>query len=76
MQPDVIFLISDASFQWRAGGSLGNIPWDDIKKIIKSELQSSGDCKLNFIGFQMKPEDRSEMGSISRSSGGKVREIK
>ncbi len=76
MQPDVIFLISDGSFQWRATGSLSNIPWDDVKKIVKGELQTGGECKLNFIGFEMKPEDRSEMGSISRSSGGKLREIK
>jgi len=76
MQPDVIFLISDASFQWRASGSLSDIPWDEIKKIVKGPLQGGGDCKLNFIGFEMKPADRSEMGSIARSSGGKVREIK
>lgn len=76
MQPDVIFLISDASFQWRASGSLSDIPWDEIKKIVKGPLQSGGDCKLNFIGFEMKPEDRTEMGAIARSSGGKVREIK
>lgn len=79
MQPDVIFLISDASFQWRIGGGTdgpNNIPWDEVKKIVKGQLQSSGDCKLNFIGFQMKPADRVEMGNIARSSGGKVREIK
>jgi hypothetical protein len=76
MQPDVIFLISDASFQWRASGSLSDIPWDEIKKIVKGPLQSGGECRLNFIGFEMKPGDRTEMGAIARSSGGKVREIK
>jgi hypothetical protein len=76
MQPDVIFLISDASFQWRASGSLANIPWDEIKKIVRGPLQASGGCRLNFIGFEMKPADRLEMGAIARSSGGKLREIK
>jgi hypothetical protein len=76
MQPDVIFLISDASFQWRTTGSLSNIPWDDVKKVVKGSLQAGGECKLNFIGFEMKQVDRSEMGSIARSSGGKMREIK
>lgn len=76
MQPDVIFLISDASFQWRSTGTIENVPWDEVKKIVKGSLQSGGDCRLNFIGFQMKPEDRTEMGGIARTSGGKVREIK
>ncbi len=76
MQPDVIFLISDGSFQWRATGSLSDIPWEDVKKIVKGDLQAGGECKLNFIGFEMKQVDRSEMGSIARSSGGKLREIK
>jgi len=76
MQPDVIFLISDASFQWRTTGNLENIPWDEVKKIVKGALQGNGECRLNFIGFQMKPGDRAEMGGIARSSGGKVREIK
>lgn len=76
MQPDVIFLISDASFQWRPGGSLSNIPWEDVKKVVKGSLQTAGECKLNFIGFEMKQADRGEMGSIARSTGGKMREIK
>jgi len=76
MQPDVIFLISDGSFQWRQGGSLGNIPWDEVKNIVKGPLQGTGGCKINFIGFEMKPEDRNETGAIVRPTGGKLREIK
>jgi hypothetical protein len=76
MQPDVIFLISDGSFQWRPTGSLSDIPWDEIKSIVKGPLQGVGGCKINFIGFQMKPEDRTETGSIVRPTGGKLREIK
>ncbi len=76
MEPDVIFLISDGSFQWKAPGSIGTIPWEEIKSIAKGPLQIGGGCKINFIGFEMKPEDRSEAGSIFRSTGGKLREIK
>lgn len=76
MQPDVIFLISDASFQMGGYPASDNVPWDDVKKIVKGDLQAGGECKLNFIGFEMKQVDRSEMGSIARSSGGKLREIK
>jgi len=76
MQPDVIFLISDASFQWRVTGSIADIPWDEIKKITKGSLQGPEGCKINFIGFEMKPADRHEIGNISRSTGGKLREIR
>jgi hypothetical protein len=76
MQPDVIFLISDGSFQWRESGNLDDIPWPEVKKVVKSQLESTSGCRLNFIGFEMKQQDRSEMGSIARSTGGKLREIK
>lgn len=76
MQPDVVFLISDASFQWRPGGTLVNIPWDELKKIADGPLQGPEGTKLHFIGFEMKDEDRREMGSVVRKTGGKIREIK
>jgi hypothetical protein len=76
MLPDVIFLISDASFQWKEGGSLSDVPWEEIAKIVKGPLQGTEGCVLNFIGFEMKPEDRREMGSVARSTHGKIREIK
>jgi hypothetical protein len=76
MLPDVIFLISDASFQWKEGGSLGDVPWEEIAKIVKGSLQGTEGCTLNFIGFEMKPEDRRRMESVVRSTHGKIREIK
>lgn len=89
MQPDVIFLISDASFQWTppgddksaqkektTGNYGGNIPWKEIEKITRGPLQGTEGCKIHFIGFEMKPDDKREFGSIIRKSGGKVREIK
>ena len=87
MQPDVIFLISDASFQWtppgeakaanKSGGNFGgNIPWKEIEKITQGPLQGSEGCKIHFIGFEMKPDDKREIGAIVRKSGGQIREIK
>ena len=87
MQPDVIFLISDASFQWtppgdvkaakKSGGSFGgSIPWKEIAKITQGPLQGSEGCKIHFIGFEMKPDDKREIGAIARKSGGQIREIK
>ena len=80
MQPDVVFIISDASFQWKPPGekkSWGeNIPWKEIRKCTDIALQGTTGCKIHFIGFEMKPEDKREIGSIVRKSGGKLREIK
>jgi len=76
MQPDVIFIISDASFQWRAGGSSGNIPWEDLKKAAKITSPEAGETQINLIGFEMRPDDKREAGTIIRSTGGKLREIK
>ncbi|MFZ4774745.1 MAG: hypothetical protein ACOYM3_05245 [Terrimicrobiaceae bacterium] len=76
MQPDVIFLISDASFQWKPTGTIDNVPWKEIEKITDGPLQGTEGCKIHFIGFEMKPEDKKEIGAIVRKSGGKLREIK
>lgn len=76
MQPDVIFMISDASFQWKPGGKIEDIPWKEIDKIADGALQGAGGCQINVIGFEMKPEDKKGVGSIVRKSGGKLREIK
>jgi hypothetical protein len=76
MVPDVIFLISDASFQWKEGGSLSDIPWEEMAKIVKGPLQGAEGCVLNLVGFEMKPEDKREISSIVRATHGKIREIK
>lgn len=76
MQPDVIFLISDGSFQMGGYPKSEQVPWKDVKEIVKGPLQGPEGCQLNFIGFEMKRADKSEMGSIVRSTKGKLREIK
>ena len=73
MQPDVIFMVSDGSFQWRTTGKIEDIPWDDVRKVIKEQLP---DCVINFVGFQVKPKDRGEMSNITSGSHGRIREIK
>lgn len=75
MSPDVIFLISDASFQWKEGGEINTVPWKEIARIVKGPLQGSEGCVLNFVGFEMKPDDKREIASIVRASHGKMREI-
>lgn len=71
MSPDVVFLISDASFQWKEGGELGDVPWKEVEKIVKGPLQRTEGCVLNFVGFEMKPEDKGEVASIVRGTVGR-----
>lgn len=76
MQPDIIFLISDASFQWKPTGNIESIPWKEIQTLTKGALQGPEGCKIHFIGFEMKPDDKREFSGIIRQTGGKIREIK
>ncbi len=72
MQPDVVFLISDGSFQFRPQGQLVDIPWDNTSNAVKAVAGAT----FHFIGFEMRDEDRREMKRIISRTGGRMREIK
>jgi hypothetical protein len=78
MRPDVIFLISDASFQWRPDEtSFSNIPYDDIKEAVdRIEEESRREVPIHFIAFEPKPDDSKEWSRIVRKTGGEFREMK
>lgn len=79
MRPEVIFLISDASFQWRPGGgnSYPDIPYDDIKDVVeKLEKESRREVPIHFIAFEPKDDDAKEWSRIVRKTGGEFREMK
>ncbi len=77
MRPDLVFLISDASFQWRpegGGGGFSNVPYDEIKKAV--EQLGTGRIPLHFVAFEPKPDDAEEWSKIVRKTGGEFRELK
>jgi hypothetical protein len=76
MKPDVIYVISDGSFQWKAEGKIATIPWNEIKKLADGSLQDGQKCVVNFIAFQPKEDDMKELKRISSRSGGKTVELK
>lgn len=76
MKPDVLYVISDGSFQWKPTGTIDNIPWKDIKKILDGSLQEGQKCVVNFIAFQPKNDDLKELKRLSSRSGGKTVELK
>ncbi len=77
MQPDLVFLISDASFQWRVGGGISDIPYRDLTNQIR-DLQAGlpRPAVIHLIGFQAGDEDRGEWRRIVRRYDGEFREIK
>jgi hypothetical protein len=76
MKPDVVYVISDGSFQWKPDGKLGNVPWKDIQKLTQDALQEGQKCVVNFIAFQPKDDDLKELKRISGRAGGKTVELK
>ncbi len=77
MKPDLIFLISDGSFQRGTDGTNEDVPDEEIEALFQ-ELSSTSAIKIpfNFVGFQMKPDDRDFWGKMARRQGGELREIK
>ena len=76
MRPDVVYVISDGSFQWKPEGKIATIPWNEIKKLADGPLQDGQKCVVNFIAFQPKEDDIKELKRISGRSGGKTVELK
>ena len=75
LEPDVVFLISDGSFQSSLNPQ--GIPWTDFKKAADSVKDASDDlCRFNFITFEASEEDTKELKRISNRAGGKTIELK
>ena len=76
MKPDLLYVISDGSFQSKVDGPNKTIPWDDVKKVVNENFTKSLNCRINFITFQAKKDDAKELKNLSTKSGGKTLEIK
>lgn len=77
MRPDVIFLISDASFQWRPDGNMANVPYDEIEDAVKRlQEESAKEVPIHFIAFEPRDDDAGEWSRIVRRTGGEFREMK
>lgn len=76
MNPDVIFLISDGQFE-QSYPKDRRIPNEELEEQMK-KLQTGreGKTTVNFIGFQMRAEDKAAWERIARRTGGKLREIR
>lgn len=77
LSPDLIFLISDGSFERGGFGASEKIGADEFDDLFK-ELTSDIPAKLPFyfIGFQMKGPDEVYWSRQSRRLGGQLKELK
>jgi hypothetical protein len=79
MEPDVIFVISDASFERGSASSGGKIPFPELSDALRDlQKASPTPVKINFIGVGMKPENEKEMRRVMgrHSGGGKFQELR
>ncbi len=77
MRPNLVFLISDASFQWREGGGISDIPYNELRRRIE-ELSEElpEEAPIHLLGFAPDEEDVKEWRRILRRTGGEFRELK
>ena len=69
MEPEVIFIVSDADFQ-RSGSkdhAAGDVPWDDLEKSLRKLTREHGiEPRIHFIGFKVEAAAAAAMESITR----------
>ncbi len=78
MEPDVIFLLSDADFQrnGNARQSKGDVPWEDVERTLRALTREYGiEPRIHFIGFQVEAEDVAAMEKITRRYKGQFRQF-
>ena len=77
MQPDVLFLLSDGDFQrTTSNGGSQNVPFDElIGDLRRLQQQSEANARIHFIGFQVKPQHKSPLQSITGRYNGQFREL-
>ncbi|MBU6181332.1 MAG: hypothetical protein KGR46_00775 [Verrucomicrobia bacterium] len=74
LKPDLIYLISDGSFQWKPEGKIGDVPWDEFQKAV-ARLKDM-ECRVNFISFEPSEEAVKELRRAASRTGGKSLELK
>ncbi len=77
LEPDVIILISDASFHRTPGGPGTNekVPSSELERDIQRyQKQLPREARIHFVGFGVKPEEKRDIQRLVRRNGGHYRE--
>ncbi len=79
MQPDVIFVISDAAFERGTGAENARIPWPELADSLRDLQKTMPEpVKIHFIAVGARPENEREIRRIisTQGGGGRFRELK
>ncbi|MDD5200241.1 MAG: hypothetical protein PHC88_10625 [Terrimicrobiaceae bacterium] len=79
LNPDVIFVISDASFERGSGSSGAQIPFPELDDALRDlQKASPTPVQIHFVGVGMKPANEKEMRRVmaKHSAGGRFRQLK
>lgn len=76
MDPEIIFLISDGSFQDKTNRTVPHDEIGDLLKELQRDATTIGGVQFNFIGFGMDEDDQSSMKKIVRRQRGNFKELK
>jgi len=73
LRPQVIFLLSDGSYQrTRPGGGQETIPWRELEERVQlRQDQLERPARLHTIGFAVDEDDRSGFRRLARRNGGR-----
>ena len=75
LKPDLIFVISDGSFERGAGGKNEEVPEEEFEALFKELAPEGTKIPLNFVGFQMNKDDKSFWSRMTRRLGGELKEL-
>ncbi|MBC2604311.1 VWA domain-containing protein [Puniceicoccus vermicola] len=76
MEPEVIFLLSDGSYQRTSPGGRGyqNLSWNELEDRIKDrQSQLAEEARIHTIGFAVDPEDAKGFSRLAKKNNGKYR---
>lgn len=71
MDPDMIYVISDGSFEKGPKGTDDKVPWEEVRESLASISGDGKKVAISFIAFAPKDSDAREMRNIAGTSGGR-----
>jgi hypothetical protein len=74
LRPQVIFLLSDGSYQRTPpGGGQETIPWEELEERVRVRQEELAEpARLHTIGFAVDERDRSGFRRLARHNGGRT----
>lgn len=75
LNPEMIFVISDGSFERTANGQSEKVPYDEFEALFKELNPEGTNVVFNFVGFQMRREDKDFWAKMSKKLGGELKDI-